>query len=86
MLSADDVRNAAFSKSPWNQRGYEPKSVHDFLALAVRRLEGRGYLTAEDIRSVRFPRAPIGRRGYHQREVDAYVTGVADAVAALETG
>lgn len=83
MLSADDVRTAAFPKSPWNERGYEPKAVHDFLALAVRRLEGRGYLSAEDIRSARFPRAAIGRRGYRRSAVDDYVNAVADAVVAL---
>ncbi|WP_422743656.1 DivIVA domain-containing protein [Mycobacterium sp. WMMD1722] len=81
-LTADDLRSAAFAKAPWNQRGYDPKSVHDFLALAVRRLEGRGHLSADDVRSIRFPRRPIGRRGYHCGEVDEYLVAVADAVAA----
>ena len=83
VLTADDVRNAAFSKPPFGKRGYDPKAVDDFLALTVRRLEGRGHLCADDIRGVRFPRNSIGRRGYHQDEVDAYVEAVAASVAAL---
>lgn len=81
-LTADDLRTAVFAKSPWNKRGYDPKSVHDLLALAVRRLEGRGHLCADDVRGIRFPRAPIGRRGYDCGEVDRYLAAVADAVAA----
>ncbi|MBO0679998.1 DivIVA domain-containing protein [Mycolicibacterium sp. S2-37] len=84
VLTADDVRVAVFAKPPWNKRGYDPKSVHDFLALAVRRLEGRGHLSADDVRGIRFPRSPIGRRGYDMREVDDYLVAVADAVAAMD--
>jgi DivIVA domain-containing protein len=83
MLTADEVRNATFSKPPLGKRGYEPKSVHDFLALAVRRLEGRGHLSADDVRGIRFRRSAIGRRGYDQVEVDAYLAAVAEAVAAM---
>jgi DivIVA domain-containing protein len=84
VLTAEDVRAAVFAKPPWNKRGYDPKPVHDFLALAVRRLEGRGYLCADDVRGVRFPRAPIGKRGYDIEQVDGYLAAVADAVAAMD--
>ncbi|BCI50775.1 cell division protein DivIVA [Mycolicibacterium litorale] len=85
-LTADAVRNATFSKPPLGRRGYDPKSVRDFLALTARRLEGRGHLCADDVRAIRFPKPPIGRRGYHDGEVDAYMATVADAVAALDAG
>lgn len=32
-LTADAVRSATFSKPPLGKRGYDPKSVRDFLAL-----------------------------------------------------
>jgi DivIVA domain-containing protein len=83
-LTADAVRAATFAKSPWGERGYDPKSVRDFLALTARRLEGRGHLCADDVRSIRFPKPPIGRRGYHGGEVDEYMLTVAAAIAALD--
>lgn len=83
-LTAEAVRNATFSKPPWGRRGYDPKSVKDFLALTARRLEGRGHLCAEDVRAIRFPKPPIGRRGVHDGEVDDYMVAVAAAIAALE--
>ncbi|KUI27939.1 cell division protein DivIVA [Mycobacterium sp. IS-1496] len=83
-LTADAVRNATFSKPAWNKRGYDPKSVRDFLALTARRLEGRGHLCADDVRLIRFPKPPIGRRGYHDGEVDQYMSRVAAAIAALD--
>lgn len=84
-LTADAVRNATFGKSPWNKRGYEPKSVHDLLALTARRLEGRGHLCADDVRAIRFPKPPLGRRGYDEAEVDGYMEAVAAAIAALDS-
>jgi DivIVA domain-containing protein len=83
-LTADAVRSATFPKPPLGKRGYDPKSVRDFLALAARRLEGRGHLCADDVRSIRFPKPPIGRRGVHGGEVDAYMLMVAAAIAALD--
>lgn len=83
-LTADAVRSATFSKPPLGKRGYDPKSVRDFLALTARRLEGRGHLCAADVRSIRFPKPPLGRRGYHDGEVDEYMLTVAAAIAALD--
>ncbi|BBY18547.1 DivIVA domain-containing protein [Mycolicibacterium litorale] len=83
-LTAEAVRSATFSKPPWGKRGYDPKSVNDFLALTARRLEGRGHLCADDVRAIRFPKPPIGRRGYHDAEVDDYMRAVAAAIAALD--
>jgi DivIVA domain-containing protein len=53
-LTAEDVRGTTFDKPPWGKRGYDEKSVNDFLQLAARRLEGRGHLSADDVRGIRF--------------------------------
>jgi DivIVA domain-containing protein len=37
-LTADDVRGAVFSTPPLGERGYDKKSVDDFLQLVARRL------------------------------------------------
>ena len=83
-LSSDDVRGAVFTKSPLGKRGYEPKSVHDLLKLAARRLDGRGYLDADHVRSTTFRTAPLLQRGYDKGEVDAFVARVAAAIEALD--
>ncbi len=83
-LSADDVRGAVFTKSPMGKRGYDPKSVHELLQLAARRLDGRGYLDADHVRSATFRKAPLLQRGYDKAEVDAFVDRVAAAIQALD--
>jgi DivIVA domain-containing protein len=83
-LTASDLRGAAFEKPPWNRRGYDPKSVNDFLALAARRLEGRGHLSADDVRGVRFGKPPFGKRGYDEDQVDAMLDQIAAAIAHLD--
>jgi len=83
-LSADDVRGAVFTKSPMGKRGYDPKSVHELLQLAARRLDGRGYLDADHVRSATFRRVPLLQRGYDKAEVDAFVGRVAAAIQALD--
>jgi DivIVA domain-containing protein len=83
-LTASDLRGAAFEKPPWNKRGYDPKSVNDFLALAARRLEGRGHLSADDVRGVRFGKPPFGKRGYDEDQVDAMLDQIAVAIAHLD--
>ncbi|WP_197375873.1 DivIVA domain-containing protein [Mycolicibacterium baixiangningiae] len=83
-LTADALRSATFSTPPWGKRGYDPKSVKDFLALTARRLEGRGHLCADDVRAIRFPKPPIGRRGFHGGEVDEFMVAVAAAIAVLD--
>jgi DivIVA domain-containing protein len=83
-LSSDDVRAAIFAKSPMGKRGYDPKSVHELLQLAARRLDGRGYLDADHVRSATFRRASLIRRGYDKAEVDAFVDRVAAAIQALD--
>lgn len=82
-LTADDVRNATFDKPPWGKRGYDEKSVMDFLQLAARRLDGRGHLTADDVRGVRFGKPPLGRRGVDVRQVDEMLSSIAGRIAAL---
>jgi DivIVA domain-containing protein len=83
-LSADDVRAAVFAKSPTGKRGYDPKSVHELLQLAARRLDGRGYLDADHVRSATFRKASLMKRGYDRAEVDAFVDRVAAAIRALD--
>lgn len=82
-LTADDVRNATFDKPPWGKRGYDEKSVMDFLQLAARRLDGRGHLTADDVHGVRFGKPPFGRRGIDEDQVDRVLDEIATAIAAL---
>lgn len=83
-LTAEDVREATFDKPPWGKRGYEEKSVDDFLALAARRLEGRGHLSADDVRGIHFPKPRIGKRGYNEDEVDALLDEIAATIENLE--
>jgi len=82
-LTADGVRSASFDKPPWGRRGYDEKSVTDFLQLAARRLEGRGHLTADDVRGIRFGKPPFGRRGVDVRQVDGLLDEIACTIAAL---
>ena len=84
-LTAEQLRITTFEKPPWPKRGYSEKSVTDFLALAARRLEGRGHLCADDIRAVRFDKAPLGKRGYHPQQVDAVLAEIATAIDHLDT-
>ncbi|MGE2728178.1 DivIVA domain-containing protein [Mycolicibacterium vaccae] len=83
-LVAEDLRTVTFDKPPWNKRGYEEKPVRDFLALAARRLDGRGHLCADDVRHVHFTKARIGRRGIDPDQVDALLERIATAIAALD--
>ncbi|MEE6168804.1 DivIVA domain-containing protein [Mycolicibacterium sp. 120322] len=80
-LTADDVRNVALTKPPVGKRGYDRKSVDDFLQLVARRLEGRGHLSAADVRNIAFPKPPLFQRGYNEDEVDRLLDAV---VATLE--
>ncbi|CDP87178.1 MULTISPECIES: DivIVA domain-containing protein [Mycolicibacterium] len=80
-LTAEDVRSTEFSKPPLGKRGYDKKSVDDFLALVARRLDGRGHLGAEDVRNIAFPKPPLFQRGYNEDDVDALLDAV---VATLE--
>lgn len=83
-MTADDVRSVTFEKPPWGKRGYDEKSVNDFLALAARRLEGRGHLSADDVRGVVFGKPPFGKRGYAEDQVDALLDQIASTIAELD--
>ena len=76
-LTAEDVRGATFEKPPWGKRGYDEKSVKDFMQLAARRLDGRGHLSSADVRAVRFSKPPFGRRGFDAVRVDAMLEAIA---------
>ena len=83
-LTADDVRNLSFSKSPLGKRGYDEKSVNDFPAARGTAAGRPGQLSADDVRGVRFQKPPIFQRGYNQVEVDALLEQVATAIATLD--
>jgi DivIVA domain-containing protein len=80
---AEDVRSATFGKPPLGKRGYDEKSVDDFLQLAARRLDGRGHLTADDVRGIRFRKPPLGKRGYNTADVDALLKQIAETIEVL---
>lgn len=83
-LTAENLRGITFEKPPWPKRGYDEKSVNDFLALAARRLDGRGHLAEGDVRAVRFNKPKLGKRGYHEQQVDDLLDEIAAAIADLD--
>lgn len=83
-LTAEELRNVTFEKPPWGKRGYDEKSVQDFVALAARRLDGRGHLSADDVRAVRFNKPAFGKRGFDEQQVDALLDDIATAIAHLD--
>ncbi len=74
-LTAEQVRNVAFSKPPVGRRGYNEDEVDAFLDLVEATLQGStGHaLTPEQVRNVAFSKPPIGKRGYNEDEVDAFL-------------
>jgi DivIVA domain-containing protein len=75
-LTAEDVRNVAFSDAAVGERGYNHDEVDAFLdhiAPALQGQTGRTF-TAEWVRSIRFTQQP---RGYAVADVDAFVERVA---------
>jgi DivIVA domain-containing protein len=83
-VTAQDVRDAIFEKPPWGKRGYDEKSVKDFLQLAARRLDGRGHICADDVRGVRFPKPSFGKRGIDADQVDRLLADIAETIADLD--
>ena len=84
-LRSDDVRGVVFAKPALGKRGYDPKSVHELLQLAARKLDGRGYLSAQDVRAAPLRTASLLQRGYDKAEVDAFVDRVVAAIEALDS-
>jgi DivIVA domain-containing protein len=83
-LTAEDLRSATFNKPAMFKRGYNDKSVDDFLDQAARRLGGIGHLSADDVRAVRLPKPPYRKRGYNEDEVDALLDKIAATIASLD--
>jgi DivIVA domain-containing protein len=78
-LTAEDVRNVAFSDAAVGERGYNHDEVDafvDHIAPAMQGQTGRTF-TAEWVRSIRFTQHPRGKRGYAVADVDAFVERVA---------
>lgn len=73
-LTADDIRNVAFTKPPIGRRGYTEDAVDEFLERVESELRsGHFTLTVADIRGVTFPTPRFGRRGYDEQQVDAFI-------------
>src|SRR5262249_23994685 len=74
-LSAEQVRNVAFSKPPIGKRGSNEDEVDAFLELVEAALQDpTGHtLTPDQVRSVAFSKPPMGKRGYNEDEVDAFL-------------
>jgi DivIVA domain-containing protein len=85
VVTAQDVRDAVFPKPPMGKRGYDEKSVNDFLQLVARRLDGRGHLTADDVRNARFPKPPVFKRGYHDGTVDELLDRIATTIDRMDS-
>jgi DivIVA domain-containing protein len=83
-VTAEGVRGATFPKPAFGKRGYDDKSVDDVLALAARRLDGRGHLTADDVRALRFRKSALLSRGYDKDAVDRFMAQVIDAISDLD--
>lgn len=82
-VTAQDLREVELPRTPVGRRGYDEKSVNDFLQLVVRRLDGRGHLSAADVRAIRFRKSPVLRRGYEASSVDELLTRIAESIDAL---
>jgi DivIVA domain-containing protein len=84
-LSADDVRDAVFSRSRLGRSRYTEVEVDGFLGLIEATLRGRGDLAAQDVRRVSFSRPPRGKNGYRKEDVDAFLGRAEAALAELES-
>jgi DivIVA domain-containing protein len=87
-LTAEQVRNVAFSKPPIGQRGYNEDDVDaflDYVEAALRNPAGHT-LTPEQVRSTAFSKPPIGKRGYNENEVDAFLDLVEAQVKSQRSG
>jgi DivIVA domain-containing protein len=78
-LTAEDVRNVAFTDAAGGERGYDHDEVDAFLDHIAPALQGQAgrTFTAEWVRSIAFTRAQNGKRGYDRAEVDEFVERVA---------
>ncbi|HEX9335902.1 MAG TPA: DivIVA domain-containing protein [Pseudonocardiaceae bacterium] len=83
-LSADDVRDAVFSRSRLGRSRYTEVEVDGFLGIIEATLRGRGDLAAKDVGRVAFSRPPRGKNGYRAPEVDAFLRRAEAALAELE--
>lgn len=75
VLTAEVVRNVAFSDAAVGERGYNHDEVDAFLEhveAALQDPRGRT-LTPEQVRHMAFSKPPIGKRGYNEAEVDAFL-------------
>lgn len=84
-VTAQDVRDAIFPKPPFGKRGYDQKSVNDFLQLVARRLDGRGHLAAGDVRAIKFPAPRIFKRGHDSDAVDDLLERIAVTIESMGT-
>jgi DivIVA domain-containing protein len=82
MMTASDTPTITFAETTGSVKGYEKRSVDEFLIRARQAFEAGGApLTAAEVRQVAFP---IVRRGYVIAAVDAALGRIEDAFAARE--
>jgi DivIVA domain-containing protein len=74
-LTADDVRNVAFSEAAVGKRSYNCDEVDAFLDRVEAALqEQTGHtLTPEQVRNTVFSKPRFGKRGYAEADVDAFL-------------
>jgi DivIVA domain-containing protein len=83
-LTAEQVRDTAFSNPPIGKRGYNEDQVDAFLdrvEATLRDPAAPGGVTPADVRNTAFSKPRIGRRGYHEDEVDAFLELVESELA-----
>jgi len=97
-LTEAAVRDAAFRKPPANQRGYDERSVDEFLDLVEADLHTRRAacatpdqrgpitvnMTPSDVRAVGFAKPAVGRRGYDEKDVDDFLDAVERSFLVLD--
>jgi DivIVA domain-containing protein len=93
LVTAQDIRDVAFSKPAMGHRGYDEDEVDEFLGrveTTLRDPTASGGVTSAEIDNVSFAKPPIGRRGYNEDEVDALLARVAIQLggqrSAVDTG
>lgn len=90
-VTADDIRNVAFSVPPIGKRGYNEDQVDDFLDELEARFRDPAdprlaHLTPDAVRAAAFGKPSMGRRGYNKFEVDALLELCADTLERLPSG
>lgn len=87
-ISAEQVRNVAFSEASRSQGAYDRDEVDAFLVRVEETLRNptRVGVTAADIRAVEFSEPPSGKFGYNEGQVDLFLDRVRLELTRREQG